>query len=77
MNLTKKKIGAAHRIIARARSFNTMLAGEIPADNGVIVTDGIVTAFSPVSFGEPRCLTNDPVCAGGVSSIKIKNSSPC
>lgn len=74
MNLTKKKISAAHRIIVRARSFDTMLAGEIPTDNGVIVTDGIVTAFSPVSFGEPRCLTNDPVCAGGYLLSKLKTA---
>ena len=64
MKLTKKTITAAHKIVMRARNFNTMLAGEIPTENGIIITDGILTVHSPVSFGEPSCMHNDPDCAG-------------
>ena len=71
MKLTKKTIAAAHKIVMRARSFDTMLSGEIPTENGVIITDGILTVHSPVSFGEPQCMHRNPVCAGGNLKTKL------
>ena len=46
-------------MITSAQNFDPMLAGEIPVEDGVIITDGVTLLHSPESFGEDRCLSTD------------------
>jgi len=65
MKMTKKCISAANKIIMAEKSYDAMLAGEIPVDNGVVLTDGLSLVFSPMSFGLSRCLSDNYDLVGG------------
>ena len=51
-----------------------MLAGEIPVDGGVVVTDGQTLLFSPVSFGLPACLSLSSAKVGGVLLDQLRKA---
>lgn len=65
IEFTKKAKNAVHRIVVSAQSYDPMLAGEIPIDDGVVVTDGFTLLHSPKSFGEVRCLCSNYFQVGG------------
>lgn len=55
---TNKQIKAIRKIIRNAGSFNPMLAGEIPTNQGVVLTDGIIVVRNHSSFGEDVCASD-------------------
>ena len=65
MKITKKCVAAANKIVMAAKSYDAMLAGEIPVDGGVILTDGLSLVFSPVSFALSKCLSDNYELVGG------------
>ena len=69
MKITKKCVAAANKIVMAAKSYDAMLAGEIPVDGGVILTDGLSLVFSPVSFALSKCLSDNYELVGG----RLKN----
>lgn len=56
---TKRMIAAADKIAKSALCFDISLAGEIPVDNGVLLTDGLALVYSPQSFGLTKCSRSD------------------